>query len=186
MSEAPRDPMRAAQANMRPASDQTLLSDGRRPRGRGRPARLDARRPRRADARPQPACGEEPGAHAQGRGRMGTAARDDRTGRHAADPAPQLGGGRRVAHDGRDARGSPQICGLRSPLLPRRGAGSAGRAPAAGVRSGARLGGGERSARAFVSPPESRMSSSRRSRSRRSARRSRISMIRLGSPRSAS
>ena len=186
MSEAPRDPMRAAQANMRPATIKRFYRNGRRRRGHGRPARLDARRPRRADTWAQPACSEEPGAHAEGRGRMGTAARDDRTGRHAADPAPQLGGGRRVAHDGRDARGRAQICGLRSPLLPRRGAGSAGRAPSRGVRSGVALGRGERSARAFVSAPASRMSSSRRRRSRRSARRSRISMIRLGSPRSAS
>ena len=34
---------------------------------------------------------------------MGAAARDDRAGRHAADPAPQLGDRRRFAHDGRDA-----------------------------------------------------------------------------------
>ena len=186
MSEAPRDPMRAAQANMRPATIKRFYRTVDVREADGRPARLDARRPRRADARAQPACGEEPGAHAEGRGRMGTAARDDRTGRHAADPAPQLGGGRRVAHDGRDARGNPAIRGLRSPLLPRRGAGSAGRAPSRGVRSSACAGRRRRSARAFVSPPASRMSSSRRSRSRRSARRSRISTIRLRSPRSAS
>ena len=104
MSEAPRDPMRAAQANMRPAAIKRFYKTVEVREAAGRPLRVDARRSRRAHARPQPACGEEPGAHAEGRGRMGAAARDDRTGRHAADPAPQFGDRRGFAHDGRDAR----------------------------------------------------------------------------------
>ena len=75
MSEAPRDPMRAAQANMRPAAIKRFYKTVEvREAADGRYAlMLDGRG--RAHPRPQPACGEEPGAHASGRGRMGAAAR---------------------------------------------------------------------------------------------------------------
>ena len=106
MSEAPRDPMRAAQANMRPAAIKRFYktvevreaADGQYALmldGRG--ARTPGRNPLAAKSR---ALMLEVAAEWERQ-------RDTLDpGRHAADPATQLGGRRRLAHDGRDARGS--------------------------------------------------------------------------------
>ena len=72
----------------------------------------------------------------RGRRGMGAAGRDARSGRHAADEAPQLRYRRRRAHDGGDAGRHRALRRLRPPLLPGGGAGGAGGAAAARLRSG--------------------------------------------------
>ena len=62
-NEAPRDPMRAAQANMRPQPVKRFYKAVEVREADGR-ACADARRPPGADARSQPSVGDEPGAHA--------------------------------------------------------------------------------------------------------------------------
>ena len=65
MSEAPRDPMRAAQANMRPATIKRFYRtvDVREATGGQHALTLDGRGARTPGR--NPACGEEPGAHAR-------------------------------------------------------------------------------------------------------------------------
>ena len=127
---------------------------------------LDGRRARTPGRNPLSAASRA--LMLQGCGRMGAAARDDRAGRHAADAAPQLGDRRRRAYDGRNARRYRALRRLGPPLLPRRGAGHAGRAPGARLRSGPALGRGDARRALQCRRPGSCMSRSRRRRSRRS------------------
>ena len=113
---------------------------------------------------------------------MGTAARDDRSGRYAADAAPQRGDRRGRAHDGGDAGRDPALRRLRPPVLSRRGARGAG-ASVRPKRSTRRFAGRpRRSARGSRSPSASSMFSSRLSPSRLCAARWRRSTTRPRSP----
>ena len=186
MSEAPRDPMRAAQANMRP-SPSSSASIGRCEVGEAAGGQYALT----LDGRGARTPGRNPLA-AKSRALMLKVAAEWERQRETIEPADmpltrlaQLGDRRRLATMAETRAEVRQICRLRSPLLPRRGAGSAGRTPAARLRSGARLGGGDARRALSSRRRASCMSSSRRRRSPRSARRSRISTIRSRSPRSA-
>ncbi len=141
MSEAPKDPMRAAQANMRPARLKrffkaasvgeveggfALLLDGRRARTPGQEAADSA----------------DPRARRTHRRGMGGAGRDDRSRRNAADAPRQFGARRRRGGDGGDPRRDRRLRGVRPVVLPPNGARSARRGGGRRIRSRARLGGG--------------------------------------------
>ena len=83
------DPMRAAQANMRPAPVKRFYKAVEVREADGG-CRADARRARRADAGQEPARRAKPRGHGEGRRGMGAAGGDARSLRHAGDPARSI------------------------------------------------------------------------------------------------
>ena len=173
MPEAPRDPMRAAQANMRPPALRRFYKRVERRRGRGRRlrAQLDGRGARTPGKRPlvapTRAVAELIAAEwaAQGETIEPMSMPATRLANSAIDGVADALAATRAAIAGYAA--ADLVCYRAD------GARGARRAAGRGVRSGARLGARARSARVSSRPSASPMSPSRRRRSPRRARRSR-------------
>ena len=118
MSERPRSDARGA-GQYAPAAVRRFYKTAnvREAEGGGFALMLDGRAAR-TPGRNRLAAASRPLMRARRRG-MGAAGRDDRSGRHAADAAPQFRDRRRRADDGRDAGGDRRLRRLGPPLLPR-------------------------------------------------------------------